>query len=129
MCSHYATYLSHHHNTASRRRQSINLSSSLVSMCLVVKCLTVRSLAFNIWDLQPNNHARSILSFCCRFDIQLCECETSQPVRILVLFYSKAFLAYLGDVQSPQEPLIGDPIISKNPKFVFFPFSFLFLRD
>jgi hypothetical protein len=25
--------------------------------------------------------------------------------------------------------LIGDPIISKNPKFVFFPFSFLFLRD
>jgi hypothetical protein len=67
--------------------------------------------------------------FCCRFDVQLCECETSQPVRILVLFYSKAFLAYLGDVQSPQEPLIGDPIISKNPKFVFFPFSFLFLRD
>jgi hypothetical protein len=25
--------------------------------------------------------------------------------------------------------LRDDPIISKNPKFVFFPFSFLFLRD
>ncbi len=54
MCSHYTTYLSHHHNTASRRRQSINLSSSLVSMCLVIYCLTVRSKALRFTTKQPH---------------------------------------------------------------------------
>ena len=44
-------------------------------------------------------------------------------------FSSEAFQAYLGDVQTLQAGLRDDPIISKNPKFVFFPFSFLFLRD
>ena len=69
MCSHYTTYLSHHHNTASRRRQSINLSSSLVSMCLVIKCLTVRSLALGFTTKTTTRDP--FFPYCCRFDDQL----------------------------------------------------------
>ena len=95
MCSHYAIYLSHHHNTAPRRRQSVTLSSSLVSMCLVVKCLTVSSLALRFTTKTTTRVP--FFPYCCHFDDNLLNSFS---------FFFRSFS------KNPQEHLRDDPVIS-----------------